>query len=180
MDIYKILSAIGIIILHILQIVIPFIPGHFVPMTAGYIFGVWGILVDGIGMLTGSLIAYYIGRRYGKRIALKFVDEDKFERFSNTFRRKGFLGFAILFVIPFSPKDTLCFVAGALKMKVLEFVLIVLFIRIPSDAVLVLLGAGFRNVDKSLVLKLAILGLIVLTVYYIISRVWEWKRNSLK
>ena len=48
------LIAIGIILLHVVQIVIAFIPGHFVPFMAGYIFGPWGVLIDGIGMLFGS------------------------------------------------------------------------------------------------------------------------------
>ncbi len=179
MDLYRLLTAIGLILLHILQIVIPFIPGHFVPMTAGYVFGVWGIFVDAVGMFLGSFIAYYIGKKYGKKVILKFVDEETFGRYADVLRNRGVLAFFLLFVIPFTPKDALCFIAGALNLRVLDFIALILFIRIPADAVLVLVGAGFRNIDKHLALKLALLGLLVLVIYYIISR-YVWKGSSLR
>jgi len=164
------LIAIGIVLLHIAQIVIAFIPGHFVPFMAGYIFGLWGILIDGIGMLFGSFSAYYIAKIYGERIVLKFIRKEDLEKVSKFVNEKGIIGFYILYLIPFTPKDALCFVAGLLKIKEIYFLMLILFIRIPADAIIVLIGAGFKNLDPKITFYISAIGLFVLIIYFIFSK----------
>ncbi|MEO0218141.1 MAG: VTT domain-containing protein [candidate division WOR-3 bacterium] len=164
------LLAIGIVLLHILQIVIAFIPGHFVPFMAGYIFGIWGIFIDGIGMLVGSFTAYYIGKLFGEKVALRFVKKEDFDKFSRFINERGIIGFYLLYLIPFTPKDALCFVAGALKIKWLYFLFLILFIRIPADSLMVLLGAGFKNLDPKISFIFAGIGFILILIYLIFSR----------
>jgi uncharacterized membrane protein YdjX (TVP38/TMEM64 family) len=167
------LIAIGIILLHIAQIVIPFIPGHFVPFMAGYIFGLWGILIDGIGMLFGSFSAYYIAKIYGERIVLKFIRKEDLEKVSKFVNEKGIIGFYILYLIPFTPKDALCFVAGFLKIKEIYFLMLILFIRIPADAIIVLIGAGFKNLDPKITFYISAIGIFVLIIYFIFSKFFK-------
>jgi uncharacterized membrane protein YdjX (TVP38/TMEM64 family) len=167
------LIAIGIILLHIAQIVIAFIPGHFVPFMAGYIFGLWGILIDGIGMLFGSFSAYYIAKIYGERIVLKFIRKEDLEKVSKFVNEKGIIGFYILYLIPFTPKDALCFVAGLLKIKEIYFLMLILFIRIPADAIIVLIGAGFKNLDPKITFYISAIGIFVLIIYFIFSKFFK-------
>jgi uncharacterized membrane protein YdjX (TVP38/TMEM64 family) len=167
------LIAIGIVLLHIAQIVIAFIPGHFVPFMAGYIFGLWGILIDGIGMLFGSFSAYYIAKIYGERIVLKFIRKEDLEKVSKFVNEKGIIGFYILYLIPFTPKDALCFVAGLLKIKEIYFLMLILFIRIPADAIIVLIGAGFKNLDPKITFYISAIGLFVLIIYFIFSKFFK-------
>lgn len=172
------LIAIGIILLHVVQIVIAFIPGHFVPFMAGYIFGPWGVLIDGIGMLFGSFSAYYIAKIYGERIVLKFIRKEDLEKISKFVNEKGIIGFYILYLIPFTPKDALCFVAGLLKIKEIYFLMLILFIRVPADAIIVLIGAGFKNLDPKITFYLGGIGILVLIIYFIFSKVF--KKNQKK
>jgi uncharacterized membrane protein YdjX (TVP38/TMEM64 family) len=167
------LIAIGIVLLHIAQIVIAFIPGHFVPFMAGYIFGLWGILIDGIGMLFGSFSAYYIAKIYGERIVLKFIKKEDLEKVSKFVNEKGIIGFYILYLIPFTPKDALCFVAGLLKIKEIYFLMLILFIRIPADAIIVLIGAGFKNLDPKIAFYISAIGIFVLIIYFIFSKLFK-------
>ncbi len=167
------LIAIGIVLLHIAQIVIAFIPGHFVPFMAGYIFGLWGILIDGIGMLFGSFSAYYIAKIYGERIVLKFIKKEDLEKVSKFVNEKGIIGFYILYLIPFTPKDALCFVAGLLKIKEIYFLMLILFIRIPADAIIVLIGAGFKNLDPKITFYISAIGIFVLIIYLIFSKFFK-------
>jgi len=165
------LIAIGIILLHIAQIVIAFIPGHFVPFMAGYTFGLWGIIIDGIGMLFGSFSAYYIAKIYGERIVLKFIRKEELEKISKFVNERGIIGFYILYLIPFTPKDALCFVAGLLKIKEIYFLILILFIRVPADAIIVLIGAGFKNLDPKIAFYLSGIGFLVLIIYFIVSKI---------
>ncbi len=171
------LFALGIIFIHILQIVIAFIPGHFVPFMAGYLFGLWGIVFDSIGMLFGSFTAYYIGKLLGEKVALRFVRKEDFEKFSKFVNEKGIFGFYFLYLIPFTPKDALCFVAGALKINWIYFLLLILFIRIPADILIVLLGAGFKNLDAKISIVFALLGFVFLLVYFITANLIKKKKR---
>lgn len=170
--------AIGIILLHVVQIVIAFIPGHFVPFMAGYIFGPWGVLIDGIGMLFGSFSAYYIAKIYGERIVLKFIRKEDLEKISKFVNEKGIIGFYILYLIPFTPKDALCFVAGLLKIKEIYFLMLILFIRVPADAIIVLIGAGFKNLDPKITFYLGGIGILVLIIYFIFSKVFKKNQKN--
>ncbi|MCS7245687.1 MAG: VTT domain-containing protein [candidate division WOR-3 bacterium] len=171
------LLALGVISLHILQILIPFIPGHFVPFTAGYLFGIWGILVDGIGMLLGSFGAYYLSKIYGRSLVLKFIKEEDLEKFSRFVNERGILGFYLLYLIPFTPKDALCFVAGIIGIKSIHFLLLVLFIRIPADSVIVLMGAGFKHLDPKISLYITLIGFAFILAYFIISSILKYLRR---
>jgi uncharacterized membrane protein YdjX (TVP38/TMEM64 family) len=177
----KALLAIGIILLHIVQIVIAFIPGHFVPFTAGLVFGLWGVVIDGIGMILGSVIAYALGRKFGETIVLKFVDKEKLTKFSDFINQKGAIGLYLLFILPFTPKDALCFISGLLKIRFLYFLFIVIFIRVPADGLIVLIGAGFKHLSSAkITIYLAVLGFVAFIILLIISNIKERKKTHTK
>ncbi len=175
MDFYKLIIALALILAHVIQILIPFIPGHFVPLTAGYYFGLWGLLVDWTGMMIGSLTAFHLARRYGEPLVLRFVERDKYERIVSFMKRKGAVGLGILFIIPGMPKDALCFVAGISGIRFIDFLMMVIFIRFPSDAILVLLGAGIGKMDARLSIMAGIFGFLLYGLYFILSRIWMKK-----
>jgi len=177
MDVGRILLALALILAHILQIVIPFIPGHLVPAAAGYYFGLWGLLIDWTGMMVGSLTAFWLARRFGEPLVLKFVEREKYEKFKRFMEEKGVLGLMTLFLIPGMPKDALCFVAGASGIRFWDFIAIVVLIRLPADSILVLMGAGLRVGFRGWYLWIAVGGAILFLVYFFFSRrlVREWK-----
>ncbi len=175
MDFTKLIIALALILAHVIQILIPFIPGHFVPLTAGYYFGLWGLLVDWTGMMVGSLTAFYLARRYGEPLVLRFVDRDKYGRMVSFMKKKGTVGLAFLFIVPGMPKDALCFVAGISGIRFIDFLMMVIFIRFPADAILVLLGAGIGRMDWKISVLAGILGFLLYGLYFILSRIWMKK-----
>ncbi len=177
MDAGRILLALALILAHIVQIVIPFIPGHLVPAAAGYYFGVWGLAVDWTGMMLGSFIAFWLARRFGESIVLRFVERSRYERFRKFMEDRGVLGLFVLFLLPGMPKDALCFVAGASGVRFRDFVAIVLFVRLPADSILVLMGAGLRMGFRGWYLGVTIAGALTFLLYFFLSRrlAQRWK-----
>jgi len=123
-----------------LQIVAAPIPGVFVPILAGVFYGpVVGPLLTMGGTLVGSAIAYWIGRSAGHAVAERWVGKPALEKAKTLIQGKRWIALGLVFLIPFSPADALCFVAGIVGMRWAPFTAAVLLGRIPKD---VLLSAG--------------------------------------
>jgi len=125
------------------QILVAPIPGIFVPVLAGILYGpVIGPLVTVAGTFLGSVMAYAIGRGAGRPLATRWVGAPALERAHALIGGKRWLALVPLFLVPFSPSDALCFVAGIIGLGPGPFALAVLFGRAPKDAALALAGAG--------------------------------------
>lgn len=118
----------------LLQVVIAVIPGEPVEIAGGYAFGVWeGTLLFFLGATMGSMLVFALVRRFGVRFVRMFFGEEKLERlrFLKSSPRRTVL-FLLIFMIPGTPKDLLCYFAGLTDMKPLIWLLICSFGRIPS------------------------------------------------
>ncbi len=125
------------------QILVAPIPGIFVPVLAGLLYGpVVGPLVTVAGTCLGSAAAYWIGRRGGRPVAERLVGTGPLEKARGLIGGKRWLALIPLFLFPFSPADALCFVAGIIGMEWKRFCIAVGFGRLPKDA-LVAMGAAF-------------------------------------
>ncbi|HKW50626.1 MAG TPA: VTT domain-containing protein [Candidatus Eisenbacteria bacterium] len=123
-----------------LQILIAPIPGFFVPVLAGLFYGpVVGPLITMAGSLLGSGAAFWIGRSGGRPVAERLVGAEAVQKAQNLFAGKRWIALVPLFLIPFSPADGLCFVAGIIGMDAKRFLLAVALGRLPKDA---LIAAG--------------------------------------
>jgi len=116
------------------QILAAPIPGVFVPLVAGVLYGpLWGSVFTGIGTVIGSAAAFWIGRGAGRRVAVRWIGKDALEEAQNAIRGKRWLALIPLFLFPFSPADALCFVSGIVGVGWLQFLTIVALGRIPKD-----------------------------------------------
>jgi len=122
------------------QIVAAPIPGVFVPILAGLLYGpVIGPFVTVIGTLIGSTLAFWIGRRAGRSLAERWLGREAIEKAHALIRGKRWVALVPLFLVPLSPSDALCFMAGILGMDWRRFTIAVALGRLPKDA---LLAAG--------------------------------------
>ena len=121
------------IVFEILQVIILPVPG-IVSIAAGtYLFGVFlGGLYSFIGITTGSLIAFYIGRNFGRK-AVNFLAGDGLEKFASKFKGKDKTLLAAMFILPFFPDDLLCFVAGLSSMSLKYFAVVMTLSRLISS-----------------------------------------------
>jgi uncharacterized membrane protein YdjX (TVP38/TMEM64 family) len=125
--------------IQIAQILIAPIPGVFVPLVAGLLYGpVIGPIVTVLGTLIGSMLAYWLGRRAGRPLAERWIGRGPVEKANALIRGKRWVALVPLFLLPLSPSDALCFMAGILAMDWRRFTLAVLVGRLPKDALLAL------------------------------------------
>ena len=127
----------------IAQILIAPIPGVFMPILAGALYGpVVGVLIVSVGTVLGSSAAYVIGGRAGLPLLKRWVGEENVAKAHAIVGGKRWLALVPIFLVPFSPSDAVCFVAGMIGVEPGRFLLTVLIGRVPKDCALALAGAG--------------------------------------
>ena len=118
----------------LLQIVIAVLPGEPFEIAAGYAFGaVEGTLLCVAASTLGSLTVFLLVRRFGVPLVEIFFTEDKLRsiRFLKTTPKRDFI-FFIIFMIPGTPKDLLCYFAGLTDIKFTVWLLICSLGRLPA------------------------------------------------
>lgn len=118
----------------IVQIIVALIPGEALEIAGGYAFGALeGTLLCLAAATVGSLIVFSLVRRFGVRLVEVFFSLEKLRslRFLQSSRRRDVL-FLLIFMIPGTPKDLLCYFAGLTDIKFPVWLLICSLGRIPS------------------------------------------------
>lgn len=127
-----ILGPIIFILLQILQVVIPIIPGGISSAAGVLIFGpVAGFIYNYVGICIGSVIIFLLGRRYGKPFILSMVSDKTYNKYvgwldnQNRFEKL----FALAIFLPVAPDDALCLMAGLTNISVKKFTAIILLAK---------------------------------------------------
>ena len=118
----------------IFQILVAFIPGEPLEIVAGYAFGTLnGTLYCLLAASAGSMIVIVLVRKFGRKLLEIYFDSEKIEKLSflQTSKRK-ILIFLILFIVPGTPKDMLCYYGGLTNISLPLIIFICTFCRIPS------------------------------------------------
>lgn len=130
-----ILGPIIFILIQILQVVIPIIPGGISCAAGVLIFGpIAGFIYNYVGIAIGSVIIFLLGRNYGKPFILSLISDKTYNKYigwlENEKRFERLFILAIFF--PVAPDDALCLMAGLTKMSVKKFTLIILLAKPAS------------------------------------------------
>ena len=126
------------LVIQIVQVVVPIIPGGVSCAISVIVFGpVYGFLYNYIGIVIGSTINFLLAKQYGKPFILKIVSIDTYEKYVS-WTEKG-MKFDILFTLailfPGAPDDLLCLIAGLTPMSLKKFILILLLTKPFSLAI---------------------------------------------
>lgn len=127
-------SALIFIGMVILQIVFAFIPGEPFEIAAGFAFGtLMGTILCIIATTIGSMLVFFLVRKFGIRLVLVFFPEEKLRSlgFLKSSPKRSFL-FFLIYMIPGTPKDLLSYFAGLTDISVRKWFLICLVGRFPS------------------------------------------------
>ena len=120
------------ILFQMLQVIIPILPGG-ISLTIGIIsFGnTLGFFYNYIGIVIGSIISFLLIRKFGKPLIKTFVSEKNYQKYMNLLdNQKNFRRFFILALLfPIAPDDLLCMIAGLTKMKLRDFIIIIVFCK---------------------------------------------------
>ncbi len=134
------------ILLQVLQVVFAPIPGEVTGFVGGYLFGnVWGAFFSTIGLVTGSILAFYIARTLGIRFVERVVKKTFIDKFNSFVTHKGLYITFILFLLPGFPKDSLCYLLGLTHMRIVDFILINLIGRLPGTIMLTIQGSAVKE-----------------------------------
>lgn len=118
-------------LLLILNVVILPLPGFILPLVGVAIYGpLVAAIITYICYVLGSVIAFLIGRFFGKRAVVWCVGKEACEKYTGLLGAKGNFLFLVMQLLPFFPDDILCMVAGLTNMR-LSFLLSAMLILKP-------------------------------------------------
>ncbi|MGE5299661.1 MAG: TVP38/TMEM64 family protein [Acidobacteriota bacterium] len=134
---------IGFILLQVMQVVAAPIPGEVTGFIGGYLYGpALGIFLSTVGLTFGSLVAFSLSRTFGRPFVEKFVKKETMEKYDYLLHHKGAFLVFLLFLIPGTPKDLLCYILGLGHLSTKEFFVISTVGRF-GGTVLLTLGGNF-------------------------------------
>ena len=167
-----------------LQVVVAIIPGEPLEICGGYAFGgVWGSILCMLGLFLGSVAVFWLVRRLGQPIVEIFFPPEKLDKlhFLKSSPKRNFL-FWLIFTIPGTPKDLLCYFAGLTDLSWPSWLLIASVGRIPSIVTSTVGGdaLGMQNYQFAVVTFLATLVIagVGLLIYRQVCRRHDAHRGS--
>ena len=167
------LAYVGMVLL---QVLVAVIPGEPLEICGGYAFGaLWGTVLCLLGALLGSVAVFAFVRRFGQPLVEVFFPQEKLEslRFLHSSPRRDALLW-LIFTVPGTPKDLLCYFAGLTDLSWGKWLLISSVGRIPSIVTSTIGGdaLGVQNYQFALIafaVTLAISG-VGLLIYRAVCR----------
>ncbi len=166
---FGIYAVIIFILMQIFQVVVLPIPGV-VAIGAGVaLFGpFWGGVYSLIGILMGTFIAYFIGRKLGYKVAAFVAGKENIDKGLQLIKGKDKAVLTLMFLLPFFPDDILCFVSGLSSMSVRYFVIMVTVSRIISTF------TTAYSVNGNLIPYNTVWGLIVWGILIIVTALFAY------
>lgn len=129
---YGSLGPVILVMIQAIQVVLPVLPGFLGCIVGAAMFGAaGGFWINYIGISTGSLIAYWLARRYGVRLVREMIPLDKYERWTcwvNGHRSYTVILFLAI-LLPLAPDDFLCYFSGLACMSARKFTWIILLAK---------------------------------------------------
>lgn len=172
-------SFIIYIALQIVQIVVFFIPGDIMQISAGFIFGpIRGFLLSFLGICLGTSVVFFISRKLGKPFVNKIVSEKdtwiihKLEKFKEHPMKDKKLKKIVFFtyLIPGIPKDILGYICGVSEIKYKDFIIYSSIARIPALFVSSFFGHKLSFDNWKLLAIIAIISGIVIVISIIAGK----------
>jgi uncharacterized membrane protein YdjX (TVP38/TMEM64 family) len=162
-----------------MQVVLAPIPGEFTGMMAGALFGpTSGAVYATAGLALGSLLAFVLGRKFGRPLVERMVPpahRAAFDRISS--RRQLFIVF-VVFVIPGFPKDSLTYLFSLGRVSFWGFFWISQIARLPGTLLLTFASSSAFTRDWATFAWVgAVSGLILVAAFVQRARIMAWLRT---
>jgi uncharacterized membrane protein YdjX (TVP38/TMEM64 family) len=133
------LATIG---LNIAQVLLAPIPGQFVGLMNGYLYGIGaGTLYSMIGLVIGTASAMMLGRRFGRPLVERLTTAEQFTRWDEIAGEQGPWFFFLVFLLPFVPDDITSFVIGLSPLAIPRMLVLTTLGRLPGVFVSCWVGA---------------------------------------
>lgn len=124
---FGIFAPLLFLFIQVIQVVFPIIPGGASCFAGVLAFGpVYGFIYNEIGLIIGSMIAYFLAKRYGLKLINSLFKKEQVDKYlgylrNNKFEKVFFWGI----LIPGLPDDLLCYVSGLSNISFKKFLAII-------------------------------------------------------
>ena len=121
-------APIFFMLIQLLQVIFPIIPGGTSSLIGVLAFGpILGFIYNYIGIIFGSIFAYFLSKKYGLKIISLFFKEETIQKYIGYITNHQFPKlFLIGILLPGLPDDLLCYMAGISGLKLKTFLWIIL------------------------------------------------------
>ena len=126
---FGIFAPLALILIQMLQVVLPVLPGFLGCFAGAGMFGAMeGFWCNYIGICLGSFIAYVLARKYGVSLVLAFFSEKQYNKWQRKIAKSRSYDwlFFIATLLPMFPDDLLCYFSGLMKMNMKKYILILI------------------------------------------------------
>lgn len=165
-----------------LQVFVALIPGEPFEIGGGYAFGaVEGTLLCLAGATLGSFVVFFLVRKLGSKFVEVYFPLEKINslKFLKDSKKRDILLF-VLFALPGTPKDLLCYFAGLTDIGLLEWAVICSLGRLPSIVTSTVGGSALGNKNYTAAIVTFCVTALVSVFGLIIYRVLCEKRKMKK
>lgn len=111
------------------QVVVPVVPGYLGCAAGAIAFGTMtGFWCNYIGISAGSVIAYFLARKFGIDIVLTMFSRKQYEKWSTWLEKSRSYGLFLFAatLLPLFPDDFLCYFSGLIRMDKKKFIWIII------------------------------------------------------
>ncbi len=171
------MGPLGLVVAMVLQAIIAPIPSEFILAAAaaafvkqyGLVIGIALVVIFGsLGSCLGATAAFYIAKKGGRELALKFVSIEEIMFVDDLVEQHGMM--VVLFgrLLPFIPFDAISYGAGLTKMNYREFIIPTIIGVIPRAFFYGSIGYLFqKQLQRDFNLALLLLAVVLLVAYII-------------
>lgn len=129
---YGIWGPLLLLMIQLLQVILPILPGFAGCIVGSVLFGAAnGFWINYIGISLGSIIAYFLAKRYGTKLVNKMMPMEKYQKYIDKINQSKsytlLLFLAIL--LPLAPDDFLCYFSGLINMSSKKFITIIILAK---------------------------------------------------
>jgi uncharacterized membrane protein YdjX (TVP38/TMEM64 family) len=161
-------AAVIFVLVQTFQVVFAPVPGEITGFVGGLLFGkVSGVVLSTIGLTLGSLLAFGITRSFGLTFVEKVVKKEYIDKFNYFVTHRGLYVTFIFFLIPGFPKDSLCYLLGLTHMRLVDFLLMNIFGRLPGTLMLTLQGNAVKEGKYQAFVALLIASIVLMVGLYL-------------
>lgn len=128
---FGLLAPLCFILIQIVQVVLPVIPGGASCLVGVMAFGaVGGFIYNYVGLVLGSICSFLLSRKFGMSIINKLFKEKDIKKALDKINNiKYDLIFFLIILLPGLPDDLFCYISGITKMSLKKFTLIILICK---------------------------------------------------
>lgn len=128
---FGLLAPLCFILIQIVQVVLPVVPGGASCLVGVMAFGaVGGFIYNYVGLVLGSICSFLLSRKFGMSIINKlFKEKDIKKALEKINNSKYDLIFFLIILLPGLPDDLFCYISGITKMSLKKFTLIILICK---------------------------------------------------